>query len=216
MMCNPNSAHSDTWYSSLVARLYDPVTSGAEESFFKECRRQLLSDLSGHVLEVGAGTGANFGHYPAEAKVLAIEPSDAMVEQAEKKLLDSAVQADILLVRAGIGDKMVASRVPAEGFDAIVFTLVLCTIPDPARAIERVKSWLAPAGRLLVLEHIADDRPTVRRIEQLVNPVWKKLAEGCHLTRQTDQLLKEAGFQPAWEKYFHRGLLFYQAEMKRS
>lgn len=213
-MCRLNRAQPDTWYSRLVARLYDPVVSGAEKSFFRERRSELLGDISGQVLDVGAGTGANFRHYPPQTNVLAIEPSDAMVEQAEQKLQDPAVQADILLVRAGIGDEMVASRVPAHGFDAIVFTLVLCTIPDPEHAVERVKSWLAPGGRLLVLEHIADDRSTVRRFEELVNPVWKKLAEGCHLTRQTDQLLKEAGFQPKWEKYFHRGLLFYQAEMR--
>ena len=212
-MSDRNKAKSDTLYSRLVARVYDPFMEDLEQRFLIHKRRELLQGLRGNILEVGAGTGVNFPLYAPEARVLAIEPSENMLRYARRRLEGPDIRAAIELVHAGVGDEA-AIRPPAGGFDAIVCTLVLCTIPDAEAAVDNFRRWLAPGGRLCVLEHIISERPAPRILQKLVNPVWKACAEGCHLTRQTDELLKEKGFAAEWEEYFVKGLLFYRAVMR--
>ena len=210
-----NRAVPDSWYDRLIAWLYDPITKYFERGFMGRRRRELLAGLQGNILEVGAGTGANFDHYPPGARVLAIEPSAAMLQRAaEKRAALAAEHADIRLLHAGIGDPEVAGYVPKDGFDAIVLTLVLCTIPDPKAAIATLQGWLRPSGRLYVLEHIIHESQPGRTLQQFADPVWTELAAGCHLTRPTDELLKQGGFRAEWEAYHQRGLRFYQAVMK--
>mgnify|MGYP006300184947 FL=1 len=213
-----HSAHHsvpDRWYLRLLARFYDPIMRPFERRFAGPRRRELLHGLQGRVLEVGAGTGANFDHYPPGVSVLAIEPSAAMLRRAaEKREALPAGHADIRLLHAGIGDPEVAAYVPEKGFDAIVLTLVLCTIPDPRAAIATLHAWLCPGGRLYVLEHIINESQPGRALQQCADPVWTQMAAGCHLTRPTDELLKQGGFRPEWETYYQRGLRFYQAVMK--
>jgi len=167
-------------------------------------------------LEVGAGTGINFSLYPAGVRVTGCEPSLPMLSRADQHLENASVQADIRLVHAGIGDEELADHIPEAGLDAVVFTLVLCTIPDPLAAIRRVERWLKPGGRLLVLEHIGSDHAAGRFFQQLLEPIWTPLAEGCRLTRSTDVLLREAGFEAEWERYFTLGIRFYQASLKKN
>lgn len=210
-----NRAVPDGWYDRLIAWLYDPFTNYFERGFMGRRRRELLAGLQGDVLEVGSGTGANFDHYPPGVSVLAIEPSAAMLQRAaEKRDALAARHADICLLHAGIGDPEVAVYVPEKGFDAIVLTLVLCTIPDPQAAIATLREWLRPGGRLYVLEHIINESQPGRALQQCADPVWTQVAAGCHLTRPTDELLKQGGFRPEWETYYQRGLRFYQAVMK--
>ncbi len=210
-----NRTVPDGWYDRLIARFYDPFTNYFERGFMGRRRRELLAGLQGSILEVGAGTGANFDHYPPGASVLAIEPSAAMLQRAaEKRAALTAKHADIRLLHAGIGDPEVSRYVPESGFDAIVLTLVLCTIPDPRAAITTLHEWLRPGGRLYVLEHIINASQPGRTLQQCADPVWTQIAAGCHLTRPTDELLKQGGFRPEWETYYQRGLRFYQAVMK--
>ncbi len=205
-----------TFYARLFSRLYDPVMRSFEDNVLLLKRRELLGRLHGHVLEVGAGTGVNFALYPSGTQVIACEPSQPMLSKALQKLEQTKPQASIRLVHAGIGDADLARLVPEEGLDAAVFTLVLCTIPHPEEAVETVKKWLKPGGKLIVLEHIGSRKSLGRTVQRAIEPVWTPLAEGCRLTRDTDLMLKRMGFVPEWEQYFSTGMRFYQAVLALS
>ncbi len=212
-MCN--ASRPDTFYSRIFARVYDPVMRTMEQRVLLRNRRELLSGLTGDVLEVGSGTGINFPIYGPGCRVIASEPSAAMLHFARERLSEHPCQAEITLVQAGVGDAELESHIPADGLDAVVCTLVLCTIPDPKAALLRIREWLKPQGRLIVLEHIHGQSAPRRTIHGAVNPLWKHLAEGCHLTRDTDRLLREVGFVPLEEQYFTKGVPFYRAVMVR-
>jgi ubiquinone/menaquinone biosynthesis C-methylase UbiE len=196
-------------YSYLVAVFYDSFMHTLEEKILSRRRQKLLEKIGGEVLEVGSGTGANFPFYSSAARVLAIEPSEYMMKKARKKLASALYPADIRLLRAGVEDKSIEEHLPATGFDAIVCTLVLCTIPDPEAALKKFRQWLKPGGRLYVLEHIHSRQHPSKFLQKLFNPAWKCVAEGCNLTRHTDRLIKEAGFEIIEEEYFKTGLQFY-------
>ncbi len=205
----PHCSHSDSLYSCFFAWLYDPVMKGIEDDFLEEKRRALLQGARGKILEIGAGTGANFHLYPAGAEVLAIEPSPSMLKYARSKLEQGVTDARIELLEAGIGDGIVRENVPEGGFNQIVCTLVLCTVPRLKESIQLLRQWLKPGGKLLVIEHIQDNRQPQRWLQQAATPIWKHLAEGCHLDRPTDELLKAAGFLAIEEAYFFRWAPFY-------
>lgn len=209
-MCSCNQSKPDTWYARLFARVYNPVMSSIEKKILFPRRKQLLSELSGTVLEVGAGTGINFPLYPSHTKVIACEPSAAMLQYAANKIKTDSLE-NIDLIHAGVGDEALLLAIPEGGVDAIVCTLVLCTIPDPKAALTDLQKWLKPGGRLIVLEHIKARGFIGRSLQWLFNPIWKRLAEGCHLNRSTDQLLKTFDLTIEQEAYFSRGIPFYQA-----
>ena len=198
-MCQPS------FYNRLFAKVYDPIMRNFEAKVLQRRRRRILAGIQGHALEIGAGTGVNFPLYPADAHVIAIEPSEPMLKIARKKLKNSNVKADIRLLHLGIGNPALASYVPAGGFDDIVCTLVLCTVPDLEASIELIKKWLKPGGTLHVLEHIYAEKPVPRFFQNILNPLWRHLAEGCNLNRQTDEVLKAHGFLPEWEERVVKG-----------
>lgn len=210
-MCQASS-----FYSRFIARIYDPFMERFEERVLRSRRQKILEGIHGNVLEIGAGTGINFPLYPAGVQLVACEPSAAMLAYAYERLDKgkSSIKAEIELVHAGIGDEALQAHVPAGGFDAIVCTLVLCTVPNQENAIETIQKWLKPGGTLRVLEHICATKPTGRFFQNLFNPIWRHLAEGCNLNRQTDITLKNKGFQPIWEDYFFKGMPFYQAILR--
>lgn len=207
----PHRHFPKNWYSRLVALAYDPFMRRFEERILQRYRKQLLGNLQGKILEVGAGTGVNFSLYPAEAEVWAIEPSPAMLQRAKKKLEAHPPQACIHLHLAGVEDPVLEELTTEGGFDAIVFTLVLCTIPDPEKAISNARRWLKPDGEFVLLEHIGSAEPASRRWQNILNPFWTRFVDGCNLNRDTDQLLRNHGFIPDWEYYFVKGLPFYVA-----
>ena len=194
-----------TFYSRLFAKAYDPIMRSFEAKVLQKRRQHLLANIQGTVLEIGAGTGANLPYYPPTAEILAIEPSAPMLRIAQSKLSDESAAAQVILLHSGIDDAELEKHFPAEGFDAVVCTLVLCTVPDLEAAIGNIKKWLKPSGRLYVLEHICSDKPIKRFWQHFINPFWRHLAEGCNLTRHTDAMLKAHGFQPEWEKYETKG-----------
>lgn len=196
-------------YRRLLATLYDPFMTYFEAAFLRAERADLLRDLRGRVLEIGAGTGANFPHYPAEAQVWAVEPSGPMLTRARRRIPSGQ---SIKLIQAGIED--IELDFPPGHFDAIVCTLVLCTVPDPAGALARCRQWLRPGGELRVLEHIRSPHSRRARWQDRLTPAWRCLADGCHLNRPTDQWLRTAGFQAEAETYTLRGVTWYRARLK--
>lgn len=171
----------------LFAATYDLMLASMERNWLGRRRHELLAGLSGRVLDIGAGTGANLPHYRAATEVVLAEPDGAMRAKLTGKLHQAAVP-----VRT--------SDAPAENlpfpddsFDVVVSTLVLCTVEYPDRALAEVRRVLAPGGRLVLLEHVrGGDR--LGRWQDRLTPLWRHLAAGCHLNRDTRAAVERAGF----------------------
>lgn len=213
-MSNPNAYIKQGFYSKLFARFYDPFMEAIEQKVLSRYRKQLLEPLHGNILEVGSGTGINFKLYPKGCHVIASEPSEHMLRYAEECLRLESVQANIQLVLAGVGSSELEKHVPEQGFDAIVCTLVLCTIPEPETAVTSFKKWLKPDGKLIILEHVHGTSKRRKVFHNLINPAWKRFAEGCHINRDTAKMLRDSGFRPEWEHDFTKVLPFHVSVMR--
>lgn len=178
--------------SKLFARMYDRFTAPAEEACFQAWRAELLAPLTGEVLEIGAGTGNNLAHYPTGVTRLVVtEPELAMMEQLVPRL--PRVQAGIEVETQVCGVERLPF--PDASFDAVVVTLVLCSVPDQRAALAEIHRVLRPGGRLVFLEHVAAvDRPDRLKWQRRAEPVWKRLAGGCCLTRETAEVIAASGF----------------------
>jgi len=192
-------------YQKIFARFYDGFMHGFERKLHTK-RKHLLSNLSGHVIGVGEGTGINFQFYPDDVIVHAVEPSLPMLEKAKIK---ASKKMNITFYNKGINDSSLNEHFKKQGIDAIICTLVLCTIPNPEEALQNFKRWLKPNGKLIIMEHVHASKPINKVMQNLVNPAWKVFGEGCHLNRNTDLLIKEAGFSPIEDEYFNHTLRFY-------
>lgn len=190
-----------TFYSKIFAKYYDSFMVSFEAKIEKD-RKKMLQNLKGKVLDVGSGTGVNFEFFNDDVEVLAIEPSKEMQEKSVAKIN----KKNIKLLNVGVNDTALQSLIPSKSLDAIVCTLVLCTIPNPEEALVNFKKWLKPNGKLIILEHIHSHKKTNAFLEKMLNPLWKKIGEGCNLTRNTDVLLKEKGFVSENASYFTLGL----------
>lgn len=162
----------------VFAAIYDPAMAHAEATILEPHREYLAEDLTGTVLDLGTGTGAMVPYFDGRASVHAVEPDRHMRRRARKRAADA--DADIELHDAGAADL----PFPDDHFDAVVSSMVFCTVEDVAASLSEVRRVLRPSGEFRFLEHVADDgwRETV---QTTVAPVWKRLAGGCHLTRRT-------------------------------
>lgn len=156
-----------------------------------EHREELLAGLSGRVVEIGAGNGMNFRHYPTTVEeVVALEPEPYLRERAEEAAREAPVRVS---VRDGT-----AAPLPVQdaSFDAAVASLVLCTVPDPPRALAELRRVLRPGGELRFMEHVRCDRPPKARLQQWLDRsgIWPRLAGGCHCARHTVGAIEGAGF----------------------
>jgi ubiquinone/menaquinone biosynthesis C-methylase UbiE len=161
-----------------------------DQSGAADRRRQLLEGLSGRVLEVGAGNGLNFAHYPpGVTSVLAVEPEAYLCRAA----LENAARAPVPVnVVAGVADRLPAEE---QSFDAIVYSLVLCSVPDQARALREGRRVLRPSGQLRFFEHVRAESAALRRVQTLLDAtVWPTLGGGCHAGRDTAAAIESAGF----------------------
>ena len=166
--------------------------AGAERRALRAWRRDLLQDLTGVVLEIGAGTGANLAAYgPGVRRLLLLEPDPAMRAQLAARARVQRPAGTVLLAAT-------ATRLPLldHSVDAVVSTLVLCSVRSLERALAEIRRVLRPEGRLHLIEHVAAQPGTVlNRSQQLLAPAWSHLAGGCSLIRPTRELLAAAGFE---------------------
>ncbi|MCW2952568.1 MAG: methyltransferase type 11 [Conexibacter sp.] len=173
------------------ARFFDRVSAPMEREVGRH-RDTLLAGLAGRVVEIGAGNGMNFAHYPATVEdVVALEPEPYLRARA----VEAARRAPVhVSVRDGLADPL---PLGASSFDAAVASLVLCTVPDQARALAELRRVLKPGGELRFLEHVRSDRPRKRRLQQRLDAsgLWPRLAGGCHCARDTAGAISAAGFQ---------------------
>jgi ubiquinone/menaquinone biosynthesis C-methylase UbiE len=144
------------------------------------------------VIEVGAGNGINFGHYPETVtEVVALEPEPYLRERAEQAAVGAPVP---VTVRGGTADPL---AVEDSGFDAAVASLVLCTVPDQARALAELHRALKPGGELRFMEHVRSDGPRKARVQAWLDRsgIWPRIAGGCHCSRDTVTAIRAAGFE---------------------
>lgn len=173
----------------IFAALYDFIQRPVEKKFLGAHRAYLVGGAAGRVLDVGAGTGINFGYYPQEAKVVGIEPDPYMLKRAQAR-------ADHLGGRVKLLPERAEDLPFADGsFDAAVATLVLCTIPDPARALREMRRVLRPGGDLRFLEHVRAETAGWARFQDVMVPLWRRIGAGCHPNRDTVRAIEEAGFR---------------------
>lgn len=159
---------------------------------FRRDRQALVARARGRVLEIGVGTGANLPFYgPAATEVIGLEPSRAMLADAEKLAANLPGNTRFHFVVGGAE----SLPFPDASFDTVIACLVFCTIPDTQTAAREAFRVLKPGGEFLFFEHVAHPQPSIRRWQQRVNPLWKKMACGCELTRDTERTFREAGFR---------------------
>jgi ubiquinone/menaquinone biosynthesis C-methylase UbiE len=172
--------------------MYDRGFQGAEDAGLREMRRELLAQARGRVLDLGAGTGLNLGHYPAEIESLTmVEPDPHMTKQLRARLAQAGRSAEISVVEAP-GEDL---PFEAGSFDTVAVTLVLCTVPDPESTLAEIKRVLAPGGQLLFLEHVRSHEPGLAKWQDRLESPWKFLADGCRCNRDTVAAISAAGFE---------------------
>jgi ubiquinone/menaquinone biosynthesis C-methylase UbiE len=191
------------------AALYDTMMAPLERGGFQNIRKQLLRQARGKVLEIGAGTGVNFPYYTEAEHVIALDPDPSMVARSLPPATQAAVPIDVILACAE------ALPSPDHTFDTVVGTLVFRTIPDPRQALCELQRISTPAGKALFFEHVRVHRPLAGRLQDWLTPVWKRLAGGCHLNRNTLALLTQAGFDVTYIEP-HYQALFLVIEAKTS
>lgn len=176
---------SDGTAHPVFAALYDPVMELVGERLLREHREYLARDLTGRVLDLGAGTGGMFPHFATSrgrVDLHAVEPDPYMRRRAAERAGEVGIDVHLAAGRA--------ERLPYadDSFDAVVAAVVFCTIPDVATAVDEVARVLRPGGEFRFLEHVRADGAT-GRVQQAVTPLWRRAAGGCHLDRATGDLL---------------------------
>lgn len=186
----PDILASGRVHHPIFARVFARL-SRAEEGYLADHRRELLEGVAGRVLEVGAGTGSNFRHYPSgTVEVVAVEPEPYLRRRAEQAAAEAPVQVRVV--------DAVAEALPFEdgAFDAAVVSLVLCSVADPAAALAELRRVVRPGGELRFYEHVAAGGGRLLAAQRLLDRVaWPRLAGGCHTARDTAGEIERAGFE---------------------
>ena len=161
----------------------------AERGRLAEWRREIVRPANGEILEIAAGTGLDFPHYRAGVTVVATEPDLRMLWRA--RLRAERADATVLLVAAD------AQALPFRDrtFDTVVIGLGLCTIPSPRRALVELRRVLRPGGIARLLEHVRVERPVAGWLQDLLTPIWRRVAGGCRLNERSVETVQDAGFR---------------------
>ena len=192
---NPQT-HRPGWYQRLFASM---LARGSRHpnALIDERKHQLLGPLRGRILEIGPGAGANLAFFSTDVSWIGIEPNPAMYPylQAEAKRVGLAIE-----IR---DSKSEALPVPDSSVDAVVSTLVLCSVRDPVHTLQEIMRVLKPGGTFVFIEHVAAPPHTnLRRVQNYINPAWQVVGDGCHPNRETWTVIEQAGFQSLQLEHF--------------
>lgn len=174
---------------SIFPKLYDVFMKPLEATRFKKVRSELVREARGHVLEIGSGTGINFPYYQQATKVTAIEPNPLMSERGMEQLKRASVPIEVVQVGAEV--------LPFEDntFDTVIATLVFCTIPNSAKALQEIRRVSKPGANLVFFEHVRMEQPSLGKLQDILNPLWTKVCDGCQLNRDTLGAIQQAGIE---------------------
>lgn len=180
-----------SWYDRhLLPHLVD---AGCSVAPIARLREQVVPRASGRVLEVGIGTGLNLRFYDRGQvqALVGIDPAQQMHPLARRRSAAAGLPVELLpLAAEGL-------PLPDASFDCVVCTFTLCSVDDPSAALAEMRRVLRPTGRLLYAEHGLAPDPSVARWQHRLEPLWTRVAGGCHLTRDMPALLTAAGFRIA-------------------
>jgi ubiquinone/menaquinone biosynthesis C-methylase UbiE len=182
----------------VFARIYEKVAEVGEHRGAAEHRRRLLAGLSGRVIEIGAGVGANFSFYPSTvSEVVALEPELYLRERAQLAATRASVAVSVV---DGVADHLPGNR---QSFDSGVVALVLCTVPDQRSALAELFRVIRPGGELRFYEHVIADTSGAARLQRFADAtLWPRVAGGCHMARDTKGAIELAGFEiVAFERF---------------
>jgi len=188
------------------------INSACSQKPMMELRARYIPQARGRVLEVGMGSGLNLEFYAPEVRsITGLDPAVELMVDARQRAQAIPIEVDFLEISG--------ENIPAEdnSFDSIVCTWTLCSIPNVYQALAEMRRVLKPAGELIFLEHGAAPDASVQRWQRRIEPLWKIVGGGCHLTRRTDVLLEDSGFRvkdleqsympgPKFAAYMYRGL----------
>ncbi len=156
----------------------------------RQLRERYVPRASGKVLEIGIGSGLNLPHYADDVEsVTGVDPHARLNAMARDRAREVAVPVE---VRGISGEQLDADD---REFDSVVCTWTLCSIPNPYAAVREMYRVLKPGGKLYFIEHGLSPDAGVARWQRRIEPLWKIIGGGCHLTRRADQLLEGAGFE---------------------
>jgi ubiquinone/menaquinone biosynthesis C-methylase UbiE len=169
------------------AASYDLVTLWSERRVLRHLRISLVGSATGYILEIGAGTGANFPYYKVGENIVATEPDPFMLRRAQQRAAKLGLAMEFHQCRAD------ALPFPDHTFDTVVSTFVFCSVSDPELALAEVKRVLRPGGTFRFIEHVRADGAHAL-LQEVLTPVWWQLGAGCHLNRRTAASIQAAGF----------------------
>lgn len=171
------------------------------DALTRDVRAPLLAQARGRVLEIGAGDGSNLPLYPPDVRLTLLDPNPFLLRHASQLNHRPAHLRPALL--EGVGERL---PFPDNAFDTLVATHVLCSVRDQARALAEIRRTLRPGGRFLFLEHVAAPPDSgTHRVQRVINPVWRAIGDGCHLTRDTGAAIRAAGFAHVELRTFDAG-----------
>ena len=176
------------WYDAHV--LPGAIKLACRQGQIMKHRSQIVPLASGSVFELGCGGGINQEMYDRAAvtSYAGVDPNAALLADTREQVKDHGWSVDI---REGVGEDI---PFPSGSFDTVVCTYTLCSVDDPARVMAEMRRILKPGGRLLFLEHGRAPDANVLKWQERIEPVWKRIAGGCHLTRPIGSALRGAGF----------------------
>ena len=179
------------WLVGVWSRGYEPLVFSR--------KRSLLEDLRGVVVEIGPGTGPNLAFYHQDVVWIGVEPNGYMNPYLQRQAQQVGRSID---VRAGSAEQL---PVADESADAVVSTMVLCSVDDQEQSLQEVMRVLKPGGRYVFMEHVAAE-PGSRLlfVQQIINPGWRLVADGCHVNRRTGEAIEAAGFREVHLQRFSR------------
>ena len=187
------------WEAHAVPRL---IRVACAQPQMMKARSQIVPQAHGDVFELGCGGGLNLSLMdPARITSFAgLDPSPALLEDSRRAAAERGLAADI---RAGVGE---AIPFADASFDTVVTTFTLCSVQDQAQVLREIRRVLRPGGTALFLEHGSAPDAGVAKWQRRIEPVWKHLAGGCHLTRPISAAYRVAGFavEPGGERYVPR------------
>lgn len=175
----------------VFARCYAALAPLSEGFGGPGLRRELLAGLRGSVVEVGAGSGLNFPHYSTEVTdVVAVEPEAHLRQRAGRAALRLKPPPRLLVV-SGRAENL---PLPADAFDAGVLSLVLCSVDDQSQALQELRRVIRAGAELRFFEHVRGG-PVAGPVQDWLDPLWTRLAGGCHLNRDTANAISTNGFR---------------------
>jgi SAM-dependent methyltransferase len=190
-------AHRNGWHDRFLA-WFMARSDGKYDALVEGRKRALLAGLSGTLVEIGSGTGPNLRYLPSDLRVLALEPNPFMHHHFLREARRRERSVDLIL-----GDAE-ALPFPDESVDAVLSTLVLCSVGGLDRALREIHRVLKPGGRFIFVEHVgARPGSWLRRVQRWAKPAWRAVGDGCEPDRDTDQNLHRAGFQEVHLERFH-------------